>query len=74
MMSSKGLVDVYHSGTEERLRAPFLMVETGARNLLPHPANPGVRWIFWKTVPLNTIAVRPASAANKIEELGYFIQ
>lgn len=65
------LVDVYHSG-KDRLRAPFLLVKSGwPRTRLPAPQ---ASWTFWKTVPINLIAVSPEKAALNIKEQGYFIQ
>ena len=68
------VVDVYHSGDNNRLRAPFLLASSGSPKAMFPPLAPGRAWIFWKQVPITVIAVQPLLAAEKIKAQGYFLQ
>lgn len=65
-------IDVYHSG-ERRLEAPFLLV-LQARALPDHPDAPLGNWSYWKSSPLQRIAVSPSQAAAELTRCGFFIQ
>jgi len=64
------VVDVYHSGDDRRLQAPFL--------IMPHAVNPNAKppgnWTFWKVSPLGQIAVKRNEAEAKLRTHGYYIQ
>lgn len=67
-------IDVYHSG-ERRPEAPFLLVLQGAARALPdHPDAPLRNWSYWKSSPLQLIAVSPSHAAAELTRRGFFIQ
>jgi hypothetical protein len=68
------LIDVYNLGDEKRPRAPFLFVPLKTQTLPVKPEGQGRPWMFWKTVPLGSIAVDPRLASAQILEAGFFIQ
>jgi hypothetical protein len=72
-VDAKIWVDVYHSGEQDWVVAPFLFVPPSERVLPPHPRRPK-DWVFWKTVPLNTIAVQAAAARWQLVQVGFYIQ
>jgi hypothetical protein len=69
------LVEVYHSGTDEkRITAPFAIV-TSRTHLPKHPeVNSKDRWAYWKQVPLNAIVVDVSLALKSLAEEGFYIQ
>lgn len=67
-------VDVYHSG-ERRPQAPFLLTLQGTTRALPdHPEAPLRNWSYWKSSPLQLIAVSPSQAAAELTRAGFVIQ
>jgi hypothetical protein len=74
-VSRSMLVDVYHSGRDEkRAAAPFCFVLSIER-LPAHPYRKGDdAWQFWKRVPLNSIAVDVHQALSSIAEFGFYVQ
>ena len=68
------IVDVYHSGDRRRLLPPFLLVPAANSNLPPHPEGGKVKWSYWKTEPVRSIALYPAKAIDELLQHGFFVQ
>jgi hypothetical protein len=69
------MVDVYHSGDQRQPKAPFLLVAAGAEGSLPpHPAGSAKKWVYWKAVPVASIAVKADTARQRIALDGFYIQ
>ena len=66
--------DVYHSGEDNRPRAPFLLIRPGTTVLPQHPDGQRVKWTFWKTAAVRNIAAAPMLAQEEIRKFGYVIQ
>ena len=67
------MVDVYHSGDQRHLHAPFLLMNRGGKPVPPHPEMRRT-WTFWKIAPLRDIAVKRALAEGQLTREGFFIQ
>ena len=68
------LVDVYHAGTGTRVQPPFLLVAAGAATFPAHQLGGHHAWIFWKQVPIHTIAAAPKLASAYVRAEGFYIQ
>ena len=66
------IVDVYHSGPRDKPEAPFLFMVATTKGTPAHPG--GRKWFFWKTVPLNHIAVAPSRAEADLHRFGFSVQ
>ena len=66
------IVDVYHSGRRDKPEAPCLLVVAGTKGTGAHPE--GRKWVFWKTVPVNQIAVVPGKAEADLHRFGFSVQ
>lgn len=72
--SSALIVEVFHSGEGNRVRAPFLLLLSRSDFKPTHPFGPQRRWEYWKAVPLAAFAVDVARATECLRKQGFFIQ
>lgn len=72
--SSALIVEVFHSGDGNRVRAPFLLLLSRSDFKPVHPFGPQRRWEHWKAVELAAFAVDVARAAESLRKQGFYIQ
>jgi hypothetical protein len=68
------VVEVFHSGEGQHIRAPFLSLLRRNDRKPPHPAGTHRRWKYWKGVSLSSFAVDPQSALKNLYANEYHVQ